>query len=127
MIQQKEVKADLDQQMAAKKFLNNYLPEYISDSLPWFERDGLMTYIDKLKYDSFVKELDSHFGNMQIINFDIIHKQARGIEISDNELRKYKTTDNSRLGNYPSRKKSQIFSLAFRCPRKDIYLDNVYL
>ena len=108
--------------MAAKKFLNNYIPEYISDNLPWFERNGLMTYIDKLKYDNFVKDLDSHFRKMQIINFDIIHKQARGIEISDNELRKYKTIDNSRLGNYPSRKKSQILSLAFRCPRKDIYL-----
>ena len=32
-------------------FTNNYIPEYVPDNLPLYERDGLMTYIDKLKYD----------------------------------------------------------------------------
>ena len=24
---------------------NNYVPEYVPDNLPWYERDGLLTYL----------------------------------------------------------------------------------
>ena len=51
VIQQKELKVALDQEMTTKKFLNNYVLEYIPDNLSWYKRDGLMTYIVKFKYD----------------------------------------------------------------------------
>ena len=57
--------------MAVTDFKNNYIPEYISDKFLWYERDGLMTYIDKLKNYSFIKDTDSHFKNTQDINFDL--------------------------------------------------------
>ena len=34
---------------------NKYIPEYVTDNLPWYERDDLMPYIDKLKCDRFLK------------------------------------------------------------------------
>ena len=46
-----EEKDHLDQQIklnmcAGKIFANGYVPEYVPEDLPWYERDGLMTYID---------------------------------------------------------------------------------
>lgn len=57
--------------MAAKDFKNNYIPEYIPDKFLWYKRDGLMTYIDKVKNYSFIKDTDSHFKTTQDINFDL--------------------------------------------------------
>ena len=42
-------------------FTNNYIPEFVPDNLKWYERDSLMTYIDKLKYDNFIKDTGRHF------------------------------------------------------------------
>ena len=42
-------------------FTNNYIPEFVPDNLKWYERDSLMTYIDRLKYDNFIKDTDRHF------------------------------------------------------------------
>lgn len=58
-------------------FTNNYIPEFVLDNLNWYQRDGPMTYIDKLKYDNFVIDTDAHFKKMQIVSFDIIHRKAR--------------------------------------------------
>ena len=32
---------------AGKIFANNYIPRYVSEDLPWYDRDGLLTYIDQ--------------------------------------------------------------------------------
>ena len=50
-------------------YTNNYIPKYVPDNLEWYERDGLMTYIDMLKYDNFIKDTDSHFKKIYVINF----------------------------------------------------------
>ena len=101
-------------------FTNNYIPEFVPDNLPWYERDGLMTYIDKLKYDDFIRFTDSHFKNTRVVNFDIIRKQARGERIDSDLLKSYRTIDTSRIGQYPDKQKNQALSSAFRSPRKDI-------
>lgn len=44
-------------------FTNNYIPKYVPDNLKWFQSDGLMTSIDKLKYDNFIRNIDEHFKN----------------------------------------------------------------
>lgn len=54
-----------------KNFTNNYIPEYVFDNLQWYQRDGLMTYIDKLKYDNFIR--DEHFKITKVVNFDMIY------------------------------------------------------
>ena len=32
-----------------------YIPTYIKHCLKWFERDGLLTYFDQLKYQEYEK------------------------------------------------------------------------
>lgn len=60
------------------KVANKYVPPYKNLHLPWCERDGLLTYIDQLKYKKFIENPDDHFSNVEIINFDIIHHECSG-------------------------------------------------
>ena len=78
-------------------FTNNYIPEYVPENWKWYEWDGLMTYIDKLKYDSLIKDSDGHFQRTHVNNFEIIHKQPRGEKIDGDLLKKYKIVENPRL------------------------------
>ena len=58
-------------------FANNYIPKYVLEDLPWYERDGLLlTYIDQLKYKEFISDSDVAVKNTKVINFDMIHTQC---------------------------------------------------
>ena len=59
-------------------FANNYIPKYVLEDLPWYERDGLLTYIDQLKYKEFISDSDVAVKNTKVINFDMIHTQCWG-------------------------------------------------
>ena len=102
-------------------YANNYIPKYVPDNLEWYERDGLMTYIDILKYDNFIKDTDSHFKKTYVINFDSIYRQIRGEKLHQKLEQKYKIIDNSRISLYPDKEKDKALSSAFKCPRKDLY------
>ena len=54
---------------AGKIFANNYIPKYVSEDLTWYERDGLLTDIDQLKYKDFISDPNNHIKNTQVINF----------------------------------------------------------
>ena len=66
---------------------NNYIPPFVPQNLKWYERDGLMTWYDQTKCKEFLQNLDNHFENTKIINFDIISKKARGKEIPQSTLK----------------------------------------
>ena len=70
---------------------NNYIPPFVPQNLKWYERDGLMTWYDQSKCIEFLQDLDNHFENTKIINFDIINKKARGKEIPQSTLKNYQT------------------------------------
>ena len=36
----------------SKNYANNNIPDYFPTNLPWYERDGLRTYIDQLNYET---------------------------------------------------------------------------
>ena len=63
---------------AGKIFANNYIPKYVPEDLPWYERDGLLTYIDQLKYKEYISDPDAAVQNTKAINFDMIHAQCWG-------------------------------------------------
>ena len=42
---------------------NSYIPEYVPSDLPWYERDGLMTWYDQRKCEQFLKDPKGHFKN----------------------------------------------------------------
>ena len=47
--------------MRNKIVANKYVPPYQSNTISWYERDGLMTYIDALKCKKFLENTDKHF------------------------------------------------------------------
>ena len=47
-------------------------------NLPWYESDGLMSYIDSLKCQEFLNDTDEHYKKAEVINFNIIHHRCRG-------------------------------------------------
>ena len=56
---------------------NKYVPTHAEDlSLPWYERDGLMSYIDSLKCYEFKTNSEEHFNKTKTVNFAMIHAQA---------------------------------------------------
>lgn len=101
---------------------NNYIPQYVPDNLPWYERGGLITYINKVKYENFMKDTDKHFENTQIVNFDKIHRQASEEKIDSDPLKRCKTIDSSIIDQYLDKEKTRALSSAFWSPRKDIFL-----
>ena len=108
-------------------FTNNYVLEYVPDNLKWCGRDGVMTYIDKLKYDNFIKNTDEHFEKTQVRNFDINRKQVRGEKINGKLVLKYKAIDNSRIDFYPDKEKEKALSSTFRCSRKDLFFEKKFV
>ena len=70
---------------------NNYITEYVPSDLPWYERYGLMTWYDQRKCEEFLRDPKSHFKNTNIVNFDIIQKQAAGEKIPDETFKNYQT------------------------------------
>ena len=132
---QKEILKGLVQQRNLKKNLaakNKYIPKHIPDNLRWYERDGLLTYIDKLKCDRVLEDPDKHFKETKIINFEIIHQQARNEKIFDKKFNKNQTITKERTRLYPKKEQNKFLSSAFRTNREDIYkecekLNELYL
>ena len=59
------------------EFKNRYIPAFVKDNLKWYERDGLITYINQLEYKRFEEHRDSYLEKISITNFDIIHNKCR--------------------------------------------------
>ena len=69
-------------------YTNTYIPEYASDNLKWYKRDGLDTWYKKNKCDKFLEDTDRYFHTTQIINFILyeIKKQLQKINLSNIKL-----------------------------------------
>ena len=102
---------------------NNYVPEYVPRDLPWYERDGLMTWYDQAKYQYFLKNSDRHFKTTKAINFDIIRREAAGQKVPDELLKKYQTIENERVSKYPKGERNKFLSSTFRTDRTDIFFE----
>lgn len=76
--------------MTTKNQATKHIPQFVPHNLPWHERDGLLTYIDELKYKRFCEYWDEHFKNPEVINFDIKIHRCRGTPL-ENTVQYYKT------------------------------------
>ena len=102
---------------------NNYVPEFSTDNLPWYERDGLMTYIDKIKCDEFLEDPGKHFKEKEIVNFDVIHKSVRGEKVPESDFKKYQTVQDNRVKQYSQEHRDNFLSAAFRIDTIDLYFE----
>ena len=107
----------------ANKPAMSYVPPFVPQDLPWYERDGLMMWYVQGKCQEFLRDTDRHFNKTKIVNFDIIHKQCCG-EVVPNELLKYyQTVNQTRVSEYPSDDQENILSSTFRTNRQNIYFE----
>ena len=101
--------------------VNNYVLEYFPKDLLWYERDGLMTWYDQVKCENFLRDTGKHFKEAKIINFNIIHQEARGEKVPEEVLKHYQTLQDHRVRQYSEPDQRKILSSAFRTDTKDLF------
>ena len=105
---------------SATIYTNTYIPEYVSDNLKWYERDGLDTWYKKNKCNEFLEDTDRYFHAAQIINFDIIRNQK---QLPKNKLEQYRTVNYDTIKKYPLSEQARITSSIFRnIDRSDLHV-----
>ena len=73
-----------------------------------------------MKYNEIIENLEYHFQNCYVTNFDKIHHECRGDELSFSE-RHYETIFYDRLKeNIDEENREKFISFAIRSERKDI-------
>ena len=102
---------------------NNYIPEYVLSNLKWYERDGLLTYIDQLKCNRFLADPDKQFQEIKVIKFDMIYKTIRGETIPEKTLKDYQNVKAESTKAYPTKDQDKFSSSEFGIDRKDIYFE----
>ena len=81
---------------------NKYIPQYAGDffSKPWYERD-MMGVIWLCWLSRYGKKPNNYFQKTKVMNFDIIHHEARGDKL-DGPYEGYHTVKNNDLKKYPA-------------------------
>ena len=64
---------------SARYPINNYIPTKVT------EVHDLNSRLNKMKYDEIIENLEYHFQNCYITNFDKIHHECRGDELCFSE------------------------------------------
>ena len=100
---------------------NTYIPPYVSSELKWYERDGLLTYFDRLEYEQFEKNRDEYLQRVKIVNFDIIHHQCRWDELK-NPVKYYQTVSGKIFKKMPQKDRKKALGACFRLKRDDLYV-----
>ena len=47
---------------------NSYVPKYVPENLPWFERDGLMTWYNQGKCSDFLRDANQQAVGQNLLN-----------------------------------------------------------
>ena len=83
--------------MMAKKIDNTYIPKFVPNNLPWYERDGLNTWYELNKCNDLLEDRVKHFENLQINNFDLIFNKNKP---SSQKIKQYQTIDHKEIMAY---------------------------
>ena len=100
-----------------KKVDNVFAPKFIPNNLKWNKHKGLNTWFEQGKCQDFLEDLDLHFKNLEIVNFDLIHSKGN---LPEKKIKQYQTVNYSEILAYPSDKQGEILSSLFRTKRKDM-------
>ena len=95
---------------------NHFVRKFVPRNLPWYEREGLLTWYEQTKCEQFLQGTDTHFEKLQITNFDIINWNG---QISNEKLKQYQTIDHQEIMKYLSELREQIMPSIFRSSKRD--------
>ena len=94
--------------------MNSYIPIKVT------EVHDLNSRLNKMKYDEIIENLEYHFQNCYITNFDKIHHECRGDKLHFSK-RHYETIFYNQLKqNIDEQNREKFISSAIRSERKDI-------
>lgn len=97
---------------------NKYIPVYCPPDLPWYKRDGLLTWYDQSKYEEFSKDPDNYLKNKIVVNFDMIHAQCQG------DKREYSDEHYQTIVIYhATKRKKRALGGCFHSGRKNLYVE----
>ena len=101
--------------MNSIKILSNRLvPQYVPTNLKWDQKDGLNTWYLQGKCNDFIENVDNHFSNIKITDFDMINN-----DLPKNKIEEYKTFDYESINEYPEAIKNEIKEAVCRNIKKD--------
>ena len=103
--------------MAAKYPVISYVPTKVDKVY------DLHTRLNKMKYDEILNDLDEHFSNCYITNFDLINHECRGSELEYSK-RFYETIflDDVKK-NIDLKDRNNFCASAIRSQRKDLHFE----
>ena len=55
---------------------NKFIPKYVPNDLPQYDRDGLETWYQQNKCNDLLRDTDEHFKAMKIVNLDMIKNKV---------------------------------------------------
>ena len=94
--------------------MNSYIPIKVT------EVHDLNSRLNKMKYDEIIENLEYHFQNCYITNFDKIHHECRGDKLHFSK-RHYETIFYNQLKqNIDEQNREKFISSAIRSKREDI-------
>ena len=71
----------LFRQKVVKKVDNTYIPKFVSNNIPWYERDGLNAWYEQMKCNEFLEDTDNHFKILEITDFDVIYNKKKHFQM----------------------------------------------
>lgn len=74
-------------------------------------------------WSSTMRKLFERHKETNIINFDIIHREAQDEKVSDELIKYYQTIWELRILKYPKSEQNKILSSSFRTDRPDLFFE----
>ena len=101
-----------------------YVPDFVPNDLKQYERDGLLTSYDQMKCERFLEDVNNHFANTKIVNFELINKWLKGEEVSEGTLRNYQAVQKAEVFGYPIKEREKIMLAALNSSvkRNDVFV-----
>ena len=86
--------------------MNSYIPRYVKPDLKWYERDDLLTYVDRLKYERFEENRNHYLSKAKVFNFDMIYASC-GKRSQEKTDKYYQTVRSENLEKMPEEDKKK--------------------
>ena len=103
--------------MSAKYPVTSYIPTKVDKVY------DLHTRLNKIKYDEILNDLNGHFLNCYVTNFDLINHECRGSELQYSR-KFYETIFSDDLRrNISSKDRDEFCASAIRSERKDLHFE----
>ena len=97
--------------------VTSYIPQKVDEVF------DLHTRLNEIKYNEILNDLDGHFQNCYVTNFDLIHNECRGDKLK-NSRKYYETVFEKKLKeNLSTENAIKFCSSGIKSERKDLFFE----